>query len=267
MRNPVDKKIMHRRFWLIAIILFFSVKMLFDPCNVMAIQDKSLVMYLPFEEGKGNETKDISGNNNSGKINGAEWINEGKVGKALSFDGKTSYVEVDDSKSLNMADAITIEVWIYAMSHTGDYPRIVMKGYGTAYELDTKNTNSIDWEANVGGWHECNSGNDTISLKKWHHVAGTFDGKAMKIFIDGEEKVTCPFAGKLGTTNDVLQIGAYTPKNCVYFHGIIDEVAIYNRAIDVKEIRQDMMVGVIPFAVKHSGKLTTTWGSIRQIVE
>ncbi len=263
MKKSYDETLIYQQLWLISVVLFFSIVMLLFSYDVMAIQDKSLVMYLPFEEGKGNETKDISGNNNSGKISGAQWINEGKVGKALYFDGKTSYVEVDDSKSLNMTDAITIEVWIYAMSHPGDYPRIVMKGYGTAYELDTKNTNSIDWEANVGGWHECNSGNNTISLEKWHHVAGTFDGKEMKIFIDGEEKVSCPFAGKLGTTTDILQIGAYTPKNCVYFHGIIDEVAIYNRALDVKEIRQDMMSGIVPFAVRHSGKLTTTWGSLK----
>lgn len=58
----------YQQLWFI-IVLFFSIVILLFSCDAMAIQDKTLVMYLPFEEGKGDETKDISGNNNVGKIN------------------------------------------------------------------------------------------------------------------------------------------------------------------------------------------------------
>ncbi|MBM3235834.1 LamG domain-containing protein [Candidatus Poribacteria bacterium] len=248
---------------LLPLLFLCSVLAVIFPSVGKGVADKSLVLCFSFEEAEGKETKDLSGNDNTGAVNGAKWTEDGKRGKALYFDGTSSYVEVSDSKSLNMTDAITVEAWIYAESYPGDYPRIVMKGYGTAYELDAKNTNSIDWEANVGGWHECNSGANTIALKRWHHVAGTFDGKAMKAFIDGVEKISCPFSGKLGTTNDVLQIGAYTPKGSVHFHGVIDEVAIYNRVLSLAEIKQDMEEGILPTTVNTLGKLAITWSRIR----
>ena len=124
----------HRPFALLFTFCLCLFLILSFPSVTKAIQDKSLVLYLPFEEGSGNTTKDLSGNGNAGAVKSAEWTKDGKKGKAIFFDGKTSYVEVADSKSLDMADAITIEVWIFAESHPGDYPRIVMKGYGTAYD-------------------------------------------------------------------------------------------------------------------------------------
>ncbi|MBC8235435.1 hypothetical protein H8E77_38300, partial [bacterium] len=54
-----------------------------------AMKDESLVLYFPFDEGTGNTTKDLNGNENHGTINGAKWLN-GKVGEALSFDGSDS---------------------------------------------------------------------------------------------------------------------------------------------------------------------------------
>lgn len=253
----------HRLFVLLLTFYLCLFLIVSFPSVTKAIQDKSLVLYFPFEEGSGNATKDLSGNGNTGTTKNAEWIKDGKKGKAIFFDGKSSYVEVADSKSLDMDEGITIEAWINAESFPGDYPRIVMKGYGTAYELDAKNTSSIDWEANVGAWHECNSGNNTIKLKQWHHIAGTFDGKAMKIFIDGAEKIACAYAGKLGITTDILQIGAYTPKNAVCFNGIIDEVAIYNKALNLSEIQKDMADGVFPLAVNALDKLAVTWGHVK----
>jgi len=49
----------------------------------------------------------------------------------------------------------------------------------------------------------------------------------------------------------------------MFFEGIIDDVAIYNRALTEKEIRTDMGGGVLPLAVQSTEKLATTWGSIK----
>ena len=49
----------------------------------------------------------------------------------------------------------------------------------------------------------------------------------------------------------------------MFFEGIIDDIAIYNRALTEKEIRTDMGGGVLPLAVQSTEKLASTWGSIK----
>jgi prepilin-type N-terminal cleavage/methylation domain-containing protein len=70
--------------------------------------DNGLVLYLPFEEGSGTSTRDLSGHNNDGTLyNGPTWV-EGKLGKALSFDGVDDYVDCGNGESLRPRNAITV---------------------------------------------------------------------------------------------------------------------------------------------------------------
>jgi len=80
-------------------ISFLIIILLFAPFSAKAVlRDNTVVLYMPLDEGNGNEVKDIS---QSGKIGVLgtkgkdlpKWVN-GKFGKALEFDGKTNYVEV-----------------------------------------------------------------------------------------------------------------------------------------------------------------------------
>ena len=80
------------------------------------------------------------------------------------------------------SDEITVEARIYPLSVNVDYPEIVLKGYGTAFEMYVLKDLAIDWEFHIGGWKTVNSGAGTISLKKWLHAAGTYDGKATKVY-------------------------------------------------------------------------------------
>ena len=83
------------------------------------------------------------------------------------------------------SDEITVEAWIYPLSVNVDYPEIVLKGYGTAFEMYVLKDLAIDWEFHIGGWKTVNSGAGTVSLKKWLHAAGTYDGKATKVYVNG----------------------------------------------------------------------------------
>jgi len=65
------------------------------------------------------------------------------------------------------SDEITVEAWIYPLSVNVDYPEIVLKGYGTAFEMYVLKDLAIDWEFHIGGWKTVNSGAGTVSLKKW----------------------------------------------------------------------------------------------------
>tara|TARA_B100000749_G_scaffold226326_1_gene181870 strand:- start:111 stop:884 length:774 start_codon:yes stop_codon:yes gene_type:complete len=232
-----------------------------------AIQgDDSLKLYLPFEEGKGKVAKDKSGNGNDGTLEGeTKWI-DGKYGKAISLNGKDSGVTVPDSDSLDTPDEITVEAWIYPLNVNVDYPEIVLKGYGTAFEMCVLKDLAIDWEFHIGGWKTVNSGAGTISLKKWLHAAGTYDGKATKVYVNGAKMGNAGHSGDFGVNGAPVLIG-YRLRDMkipdMFFEGIIDDVAIYNRALTEKEIRTDMEEGVLPLAVQSTEKLSTTWGRIK----
>jgi len=76
--------------------------------------------------------------------------------------------------------------------------------------------------------------------------------------VNGKLETTENSSGKLPPNNQDLIIGKYLNT----FDGIIDEAALYNRALTEEEINQDMNKGVI-FAVPPAGKLTTTWASLK----
>lgn len=76
-----------------------------------AEKEKGLVLYLSFDEGAGNVAKDLSGNDNDGKVSKAEWV-DGKVGKALKFNGVDAFVEVLPKDAFNITDTVTLAAWI-----------------------------------------------------------------------------------------------------------------------------------------------------------
>ena len=251
---------------LILALLVGTIVLIFPFIGRAIQRDDSLKLYFPFEEGAGKVAQDKSGNGNDGTLEGdTKWI-DGKYGKAISLNGKDSGVTVPDSDSLDTPDEITVEAWIYPLSANVDYPEIVLKGYGTAFELCMLKDLSVDWEFNISGWKTINSGAGIISLKKWLHAAGTYDGKSTKVYVNGTEMATASNGGAFGVNDAPVLVGyrlrdMTTPD--MFFDGIIDEVAIYNRALTEKEIRTDMEQGVLPAAVQPSGKLTTTWSRVK----
>ena len=91
-------------------------------------QDSSLVLHCTFDEGSGSVVKDISGNGNDGTINGAEFVKL-KSGYALRFDGVDDYVDCGEGPSLDIADAITLEAWVYVdEAQPGRLQEIVGRG-------------------------------------------------------------------------------------------------------------------------------------------
>jgi len=72
------------------------------------------------------------------------------------------------------------------------------------------------------------------SLEKWCHLAGTFDGEQLKIYVDGKLSNTAPFSGKIGTPASFqFAIGGLGFNPATYnINGIIDEAAIFNGRFD-----------------------------------
>ncbi|MBI5360236.1 MAG: DUF2341 domain-containing protein [Planctomycetes bacterium] len=204
-----------------------------------------------FEEGAGTTAMDMSGNCNNGTLtNGPAWSTSGKFGNALSFDGTNDYVDVSDSISQRPADKLTLEAWVYYADYAGStYRHVIVKtiSSGASPALNpyglwiNSGQNLIKFGIYTsGGWTEF--GTDAIAYKnQWAHITATYDGSAMRIYVNGNEKTSTAKTGNIDyRTPGELYIGADDDDNNgtadYFWNGIIDEVHVYSRALSADEI-------------------------------
>lgn len=184
---------------------------------------------------------DSSGNGNDGTVNGGvNYGADGKLGTALGFNGTDGYVNVPDHSSLNPTDEITLLAWVkwdIDPALGSSYASIINKNVDNQYRLhhDISNTNfefAIRTDPNGGRWVD----STTVPQKdKWYFVVGTYDGSFLKIYVDGVLENTNSHAGALLTSASDLNIGRRT-SNDRFFNGVIDEAAIFDRALTAQEI-------------------------------
>lgn len=199
-----------------------------------------------FDEGKGTTIHDIA-NQNDGRIYGATWSSfdggqwngrqdvKFESGDSLNFDGIDDYVEVPDSTTLNTDSQITIEAWIYPKAISSEHG-IVAK-YWRQYYLRV----GLDKKPEGGVFIENDKdyriyGTTTLSTQKWHHIVFTYNGQYMRIYVNGNEENSIPLTGRIASTTQPLTIGQLGNEE-QFFNGIIDEVRILNKALNIDEIR------------------------------
>jgi hypothetical protein len=88
-------------------------------------------------------------------------------------------------------------------------------------------------------------GTAAVALNTWTHLATTYDGTTLRMFVNGVEVSNRAVGGNIRTSTGVVRIGG----NGVwgeYFSGLIDDVKIYNRALSASEIQADMNTAVGP---------------------
>ena len=186
----------------------------------------------------------------------------GKVieGTALSLDGNGSYVEINDSDTLNsITEQVTVSLWIKSTDFPNSYAAIICRGderdpnirsvRNRSYVLYLKDDGSIQMAASPNGRHEASfySAAGVIKLNTWYHIACVIDAKnnSMKLFIDGIEVGNRDFKEEksLYISRLPLRIGwthEETRPTQSPFVGLMDEVRIWNSARTGAEIRADM---------------------------
>jgi hypothetical protein len=81
---------------------------------------------------------------------------------------------------------------------------------------------------------------DSPPVEEWHHIAGTYDGNVFKCYVDGELGDEWEYAGTMPENTASVTIGQRS-RGEYFFNGMIDEVAIFDRALSEDEIQQIMM--------------------------
>jgi len=192
------------------------------------------VAHWTFDEGAGTVAADSSGNGNDGTLVGdPQWV-AGVVGGALEFNGD-DYVDCGNGPSLEIRDAITISFWFNVVAFENEWEAMLSKG-DSAYRVsrgdgtgDATHFGLSGTDAGGGnGWF---NGNSIITGGDWHHFAGTYDGAGGKIYIDGALDATTEATGQINIETENFWIGNNSQNTNRFFHGMIDDVRLYNQAL------------------------------------
>ena len=193
--------------------------------------------------GDGN-TRDIQGGNN-GILQGGATFASGEVGQAFSFDGVDDQVVVPHNANQNGGTQITIDAWVNPID-AGHGRSIANKRSPSnigGYTLETVHSpfgpdNSLQWVIMIGGtFRTLQSPANVLTVGTFQHVAATYDGGTMRLYVDGVEKANMAVTGAIDPVTDPFVIGRNVFAPADVWHGLIDELEVFNRALSQSEIQ------------------------------
>lgn len=205
---------------------------------------KGLVAAYGFEEIGGTKVADASNKANHGIIKEAIRVSTGRYGKALKFDGVNDWVTINDSASLDLSSGLTLESWVYPQSIKSSSVLLKEQVGGAVYNLYPYEDADLPISSlndNVG--YRVISGPQQLPINQWTHLASTYDGLTQRLYVNGTQVAARLQTGLIKPSIGALRIGG----NSVwgeYFHGLIDDVRIYNRALTKLEVQNDLKTAV-----------------------
>jgi hypothetical protein len=199
-----------------------------------------------FDEGSGTVVNDASGNGNNGMISGATWTTSGRYGNALTFNGTSALVTINNAPSLQLTSGMTLEAWVYPTTVNSAWRDVIYKADDN-YFLEGTSPNSSRPAAGgiLGGVYLEVYGPTALTANTWTHLAATYDGATTRLYVNGAQVASQAQTGAIATSTNPLQIGGDSLYGG-YFAGRIDEVRIYNRALNIAAIQSDMNTPVTP---------------------
>jgi glycopeptide antibiotics resistance protein len=146
-----------------------------------------LVGAYAFDEGSGSILRDASGHGNMGRTHGAFWTNQGRFGAALVFDGVRSSAVVPSSASLSLSEAMTLGAWIYPTAIQKGWRGIVHKDLDAYFLFAGYRSSPLKpgGGGTFGSSTELMAAPAAVSPDTWTHVALTYDGAVLTLYIDG----------------------------------------------------------------------------------
>lgn len=194
---------------------------------------------------------DSSGQGNTGQMVSMSTSTSptaGKIGQALKFNGTNSSINVPNSSSLQLSNAITVSAWIYGKNnwtHPTEGSTIVAKR-----DFTSSDQINYDFEVNKSGFLQFLSANGSIasvdnttalSINKWYFVSVTYDSSNVRFYVNGTQVSSFAQTAAMASNTTLVSIGrTIRPHNTNFgeFQGNLDDVRIYNRALSAQEVSQ-----------------------------
>jgi hypothetical protein len=208
-----------------------------------------LVLHLSFDQGTINNgvATDLSGQGNDGLVTGDPQHAEGVLGDALVFDGIDDVIEVplQPSLSFEQGDSFSVMAWVKTSIQpslndgiVGNY-RTSTAEFWALLANDTAGGMTL-YLRDVGRAHTSRLDSpDPINTDTWIHVAGVRDQQTKEayLYIDGEVVASMPDETENINSGQSIWIGDHLNR---FYDGLMDDVRIYNTALDQAAIQQAM---------------------------
>ena len=211
---------------------------LYGADGVVYRRKHNAVAHWHFDEGTGTIAHDVDGGNH-GTLGGgvAAKTSTWSFGCGLLFDGVDDLLKVPDSNALDLAgDKMTITAWVKPLStQIGPLVKKINPTHG--YRINLTSTRALRFVLRRDGQNKTVTSTTPLPVNTWTHVAARYDGTQMRLFINGTLETATTAATQantpLATTAPVLIGGDSTTHR---FHGYLDDVSIYDRALSNSEI-------------------------------
>lgn len=206
-----------------------------------------LAGWWPLYEGSGTVAHDSTLNHDNGTLSGGVSWSSGYFGPALSFNDSSAQVDVPDSPGLEPKSGVSVAAYVRATGSPGAYKYIVAKGasgcLASSYALYTGINGGLEFYVSQSGgisWVISPDAGTGIWNGNWHLVVGTYDGSAVRLYVDGRQVGSgTPLSGPIGyglLTNNDLLFGNYAGCEGLNFTGSLDEPTVWSRALSPVEV-------------------------------
>ena len=171
-------------------------------------------------------------------VGGVNLYGQDLAGTALQFDGNNDFVMIDDHPSLNPSAQITLEAWVYSeQMDRGSWQEFIMKGGNSSseprqyYIRPRRSEGRLEFRLHdTSDNSEGESSDSMLTNGVWHHVAGTYDGEEIRIYINGILQGSDSVRFMIQSSDQPLTFGRLGSISAEYFSGRLDEVRIWNTA-------------------------------------
>ena len=178
-----------------------------------------------------------SAGTNDGTIYGAT-PTTGQVGGAMYFDGVDDYISVPDNPSLDITGEITLTCWTKLLSRDTSELQMSFGKHGayTIYAESHIDGGTGNWKGQITGSEGSLYGTTKLETGQWYHLAVTYDGQTIKVYLDGQLEGQKSFTSGIGTSNYNLSFGNEENTMSYFLHGMLDEIMLFDSALPAEKI-------------------------------
>ena len=195
---------------------------------------EDVILYYSFDKDFGDEVLDKSGRGHHARAHGTRYVYDGRSGGALGFDGQNDFLCTPDIDLDNFTYSAFVKTLLPANKPNTNNRRLFLLYDGPRYfALQGNSAGSIGLD--VTGHRGVDAYNWTFEAHRWTHVAVTYERPTVKIYKDGRLTQT----GRVETdgVTGTLYIGGTEKHWGRFWHGLMDEVVVFNRALSEIELR------------------------------
>jgi hypothetical protein len=191
---------------------------------------------------------DGSGHGSHGVILGAEPYEHGKFGQALYFDGIDDRVDIGNWTFPNSTTSLTISLWFKAVDFGISDARLISKATGTnnkehvfmlsTIRHGTQHTLRARLKTRQGQVKELIAKHDVLANGQWVHAAMVYNNQELRIYQNRKLIASTPLQGSIAYEPLIPMSIGNQPQGGKAFHGKIDDVRIYHRALSITELSE-----------------------------